>query len=659
MQETHVIENHLKEAKAFLAKHDIHSAVQHIQKVFQHNVNHYEALRLMALACKYANKNEEAENFLLESLKSKETSQAWADLASVHLALNKPEAAILSANEALKLDGSNTAAILHTGNAYLNKKMFQEAGQVFLKLLELEPENHLALWAISYSLYKLDRIKDVYPYITKCLELCPNIKMGNLIMGNYYESVECDIRKAISFYKKELEFDPGSDKANGMIASAYAAIGEPDKAIEFIDKQLKVTPKKQISHGNKIQYLQYNPKAGPPEILQAANDLYQAVFANENFKTNEDFSHLNLDPKKKQLRVGFVSGDLKKHAVLSYLRGFIEHLGDEELEIIAFCNNKEDVASEVLKPHFNKWFNILDKNDEEVFDLVKENNIDILFDLSGHTALNRLRVFAMKPSPVQVSWLGMTPPLGMPQVDYNFVNQDQIHKGEEKYYTEIPYNLPNFYLAYPFPEYDIAVEQAPFNKNGFITFGVFNRFTKLNHEVLKFWARLLKEIPNSKILFKAKLLNCQSFCDELYDFFSEHAIDRDRLILEPHSRDKKDYLRAFNDFDIGLDPFPFCGGTTSLDSFFMSTPYITLAGDTITHRAGLAMLKALELDELVAYSQDQYIEIAKGLAANPERINTYKETIREKFRNSSICNTQAFANEMKQAFFAMWQEKLG
>ncbi len=578
----------------------------------------------------------------------------WVSLAAKQIEQGQNTEALYSCNEAMKLKNDSTEALYYIGNAYMNLEQYQDCINIFTVLLKMDPKHARAWWAIAYSYYMQKNLEQAYKFAQEALSCDPSLPFVNLIIAFYYEKEKHQTKKAIEYYKKEISQNPAYEKAYGFLSSALMSCGKQEQAIDALKQQLKLNSENSITHDNRIMYHHYITKATAQDLLELAQDYARNILKTLP-KPNQDFSNIDLNPNKTELKIGFVSGDFKKHAIFAWLNGLFDRVKEHNLEIILFANNKEDEASEVLKKQADKWINIDQKTDQESFDLIRENRIDILVDLSGHTGLNRLKLFALKPAPVQVTWLGMAGPTGVAAMDYMLSDKGHVLENEDKFYNEKIYRLDRFFAPYAKPHFDIDLQIPPSSQVGYVTFGSFNNFMKVNHEVLKTWAVILNELPNSKMIFKSRCFSDLEFQEEIKDFFETHGINQERLTLEGFSRDKKDYCRRFNDIDIHLDPFPAGGGTTSLDCLWMSTPYVSLYGNKMPSRTSSVILKNAGHEELVAYNLEDYQRKILQLANDSERIRAYKNSLRADFLASSICDELGYARDLSHAFFDMWR----
>jgi predicted O-linked N-acetylglucosamine transferase (SPINDLY family) len=506
--------------------------------------------------------------------------------------------------------------------------------------------------------YKIQEFEEAKKYLEWSLTANPKQKQLNYMLGNIYMIYYKDYDKAISLYEEELKIDPGSSWVYTNMSVVYFARGQVKQAIAMSEKAAECDPKNQTANSNVIMQMHYDKDASVADILLAGQKYYNNCFPElAAQKHNYQFPHLDLSPEKTKLHIGYASGDFRKHAILFWLRGLFAERNKERIEIFCYANNQEDEGSELFRKESDHWFNIKKLNDQEVYAKIQEDKIDVLVDLSGHTGLNRLGVFVLKPAPVQVTWLGQAGPTGIPQMDYMISDRFLVLEGEESDYNEKIYRMPNFFAPYNAPaNTEIPVMPIPVLNNNYITFGSFNNFIKINEQVLECWAKILKRLDNSKILFKNQSMQDPSVQNYVTDFMSKQDVDPKRIITEPSSSDRRDYLKKFNDVDIALDPFPLGGGTTSHDTLWMSTPIITLYGNKMSNRITSSVLKVLGCDELVAKDLDEYIDKAVDLASDHGRMQDYNQTLRQRYLSSVVCDLKRFADDLEQAYRYMWQE---
>ncbi len=539
-------------------------------------------------------------------------------------------------------------------------KDLKNAELYYKQALRLVPKQPQILFNLSFLLAEQKRIKEIYPLITECIKSGKDIPNSYALLGSYYIDYEADLSKAESCFLKELEINPSSKKIYGLLAGLYFAEGKIDSAIEFQKKQLEVLPTR-IQYDILLMQMHYSSKVSRDELLHFARRFYRDIFPNASLKTSlDDFAHLDLNENKSKFRIAFVSGDFKQHPIFYWLKDFIDLLADEEFEIYCYCNNEHDEVTKYWQERVTMFRDILGLDTESAAKLITEDKVDILIDLSGHTAANRLDIFVENPAFLQLTWLGQAGPIGLPQLDYMISDHDHVAVGEDHFYHEKVFRMPNFFAPVASRKFleDFSVSNSsPAKENGFVTLGYFNSFKKLRDEVLELYASILSERPNTKIYLKSNIFVDEIKRQRFYQFFKDRGIAEERIIGERYYK-YHDYMPCYNKVDIALDPFPVGGGTTTIDCLLMSTPLITLRGDRMSHRTASCFLKQAGLDELIAYDEDDYKAKVLGLIDDIERIDAYKKSIRNKFTNSSLVDIDCFTRDFKQALKTMYRTKL-
>ncbi len=367
----------------------------------------------------------------------------------------------------------------------------------------------------------------------------------------------------------------------------------------------------------------------------------------------------NMPDPARRLRVGLVSGDLRAHPVGYFLENVLAALSAHaagRLEIFAYSNHfSADAVTGRIKACCRGWHQAVGLSDEALARRIHGDGIDILFDLSGHTAHNRLPVFAWKPAPVQVAWLGYFATTGVAAMDYLIADPWTLPETEEIYFTEKIWRLPETRLCFTPPDVDVAVAPLPALTIGYITFGCFNNLTKVNDAVVALWARVLASVPNSRLFLKTKQLNEAAVRQSVAERFAAHGIGVGRIILEG-SEPRAKYLAAYHRVDIALDPFPFTGGTTSAEGLWMGVPVLTLAGESFLSRQGIGLLMNAGLPEWIAADADDYVARAVSHAGDLQRLAALRNGLRQQVLASPIFDAPRFVRHFEAALRGMWAQ---
>lgn len=392
----------------------------------------------------------------------------------------------------------------------------------------------------------------------------------------------------------------------------------------------------------KIFSMNYISKIAQKDFLNESKKMqivYDTHFAYPDF--------INLKFKNEKLKIGFLSGDFKKHSVGFFLKGLIKHIQKKNFELVAFSNlslKKHDEFTKFFKESFNKWHDIIDMDNNNLISFIRSQNIDILIDLAGFSYGNRIDVFASRCAPVQVLWLGYNNTTGLKNMDYLIADPNLIKKKEESLYSEKILYLPKIWNAMD-PEILLPdiVELNNF-ENQFFNFGSFNNFKKISNETIKVWSQILNN-SNSKLYLK----NSSGYNREVYkaleNKFQKTVNDMNKIIFLKDKLTTYDHLSDYNLINLSLDTFPYPGVTTSFESYSMGVPVLTLKGLNLNSRCGESINKNLNFNELIADDYKDYIFKALDFS-NKKKINLeFKKELRKKTLNSHLYNIEDFSNE--------------
>jgi predicted O-linked N-acetylglucosamine transferase (SPINDLY family) len=357
------------------------------------------------------------------------------------------------------------------------------------------------------------------------------------------------------------------------------------------------------------------------------------------------------------LRVGLVSGDLGDHPVGYFLESVLTALSSQtpgRLDLFAYANRAgDDMTSQRLRTCCEGWRSAVGLSDEALAQCVREDGIDILIDLSGHTARNRLPVFAWKPAPVQLTWLGYLATTGLTAIDYVLADVWTLPKEEEAYFTEKIWRLLDSYICFTPPVHGALPGPLPAVDNGYVTFGSCNNLTKMNDDVVALWSRILQAVPNSRLLLKSTQLHEDVVREEVIGRFGAHGIEAQRLILKtPVPRGE--HLTTYQEMDIALDPFPYPGITTSVEALWMGVPVLTLAGEHFLSRQGVGLLMNAGLPEWVAADPQDYVARAVAHANDLQALAALRSDLRRRVLASPIFDAPRFAEHFEAALRGMW-----
>jgi predicted O-linked N-acetylglucosamine transferase (SPINDLY family) len=315
----------------------------------------------------------------------------------------------------------------------------------------------------------------------------------------------------------------------------------------------------------------------------------------------------------------------------------------------------DDHITAKLRQHLPDWRKVTDFSDEQLANAIVADEIDILVDLSGYTAHSRLPVFARKPAPVQVSWLGYSGTTGLAAIDYIIADRWVVPEGEEGQFVETPWRLPDSYLCFT-PNDDLGeVSQSPAPMVGYITFGSFNNINKVNAASVDCWAKVLHAVPNSRLLLRYAADQHERVAERIAGQFAKLGIGGDQLEFSPRTNDYAQHVKSFGKIDIGLDPFPYVGTTTTCETLAMGIPVLTLKGNRFIAHVGESILHSAGLDDWIAASIEDYVAKAAAFAADLPALAALRGNLREQLLASPLCDAPRFARNLEEAFAGMWR----
>jgi len=466
--------------------------------------------------------------------------------------------------------------------------------------------------------------------------------------GLFSASLDLDYLACINFDKAiKLE----SDNKNYRVAYAKSLThtGEITKSLAEYDAAIKLDS----SNANAIYCSafthNYSDKVLEDKVFQVHKELGECI--ESKFPIVEAFKKR---AKSKRIKIAYLSKDLLVHSVTFFFLALIKHYNVNKFEIFCYADlppEKADDMSEKIKSYNVHWMHCDDMSDQQLYKQIRNDEIDILVDLQGLTGVPRSSVFAMKAAPIQVNYLGYPNTSGFSRMDYRIVDNWTDPEGlTEQYNTETLLRLPSGFLCYS-PELPSTLITPPpalsLNK---ITFGSFNVFPKITESMLLNWVEILNRVPNSQLLVKAKFFKEQQNQKKIEHFFEAKGINKDRLILKATIFDKKEHIELYNQVDIHLDTAPYNGTTTTCEALWQGVPTVTLAGSNHRSRVGCSILQQVGLEDYIATSSQEYIDIAVSKASNLKQLEELRSGMRNKLQSSLLFDEKLFINELEAEY---------
>lgn len=525
-----------------------------------------------------------------------------------------------------------------------------DAVTCFERAVSLAPDYLAAYRNLALVLNDLARLKETIRILQRVLTLDP----GNLDalndLGIVYER-SLLYKDAKFCFEKVVQSKPDHHQALNNLAKVAQAQCLIDESVGWLRKAIEVKPDYAVGHSNLLLTLHYQ-RVLDPERLSLEHREWARRHAPPHLARSV---HPNRPDPDRPLRVGYLTPDIRAHPVAYFLEAILDAHDPKRVEPYAYAQvTKPDETTSRMKAKFNVYRSTVGHSDQDVAAMILEDQIDILVDLAGHTAENRLMVMARRPAPIQVTYLGYPDTTGMSAMDYRMTDALADPEGQDLFCAEKLVRLPHCFLCYHPPEDAPPVMPPPVLVSGGVTFGSFNSLHKVNEDVVRLWARLLQRVPGSKLLLKSMAFQDSGIRDRYLELFAGNGVEPDRLTMASWEPGVKGHLALYAEVDIGLDPFPYHGTTTTCEALWMGVPVVTRRGVVHVSRVGCSLLHQVGLDSLVARDEEEYLNIAAGLAADPGRLAILRSELRDRMRQSPLCGKDVFTRNLEQAYRAMW-----
>jgi predicted O-linked N-acetylglucosamine transferase (SPINDLY family) len=550
--------------------------------------------------------------------------------------------------KAIQYRPDNPEACFNLGVALEASGETEQAQAAWTRAVQQRPTYAGAHFLLGQSYHRQWKMDAAIVSFNRVIELDPrNLTAYVQLASAYREKRRID--EAIATLRQVLAIDPNNADAWSGLGVAFSDQGMLDDAMAAHRKSMQLGPQVPGFHSNLCYCMHYHPASDAAGILRE-HQAFNTHFAEPLRESIQ--AHTNDPAPGRKLRIGYLSPDFRVHPVGRFMLPMLMKHNRQAFEAHCYSTAQvTDSQSDAIQAAVDFWHDCAKMNDRQIADQVRADGIDVLTELSLHSAHNRLLVMARKPAPVQVTWLGYASTTGLPAIDYRLSDRflDPPGTGDD-IYTEKTIHLPT-YWCYPAPDEAPAVADPPSLKQGFVTFGSLNNFVKINDTVLALWIELLTRVERSRLLLHSKP---GAHWKSTLGRFETAGIDPRRIAFIGASS-MGNYLRQYQNIDIALDTTPYAGGTTTCDALYMGVPVVTLRGQLAVGRMGAALLSHLDAGELIAETPDAYVAIATELAANQPRLIEYRRTLRRRMIDSPLMNPAAFTSGIEEAFRIMWR----
>ncbi len=559
--------------------------------------------------------------------------------------------AIASYHKALRLNPDDAESRLNLGIALAAQGKLTEAIEHYQRALRIRPNYAEAYNSLGVALAALENHEQAIAAYRQALKIKPDYANAHNNLAIVLEA-QGRLEEAVAGYREALRIRPNFAEACNNLGNALKGQGQLDEAVKSYREALRIKPDYPSAYSNLLLALNYSTDYDPAVCFTEHVRYHEAHDHNQAALP----SYTNTNEPDKRLKVGYVSPDFQSHSVAFFIELILRHHDPAMVETFCYAEVKSpDSTTERLKGLAAHWRNTCGETDAQLAEMIHADEIDILVDLAGHTARNRLPVFALKPAPVQVTYLGYPNTTGLPTMDYRLTDALADPPGQEAFYSEKLIRLPQGFLCYTPPTESPEVGPLPASQTGHVTFGSFNMLPKINPSVVETWSRILKATPRSRLILKNKSFRDEAVRERYLAFFQKHGIAADRLELIGWLPRIADHLDLYHRIDIALDTFPYNGTTTTCEALWMGAPVITLAGDRHAGRVGVSLLTQIGLTDLIADTPEDYVNRAVQLAENPERVADLRSGLRERMVNSVLCDGKTFAQNLETAYREMWK----
>lgn len=495
-------------------------------------------------------------------------------------------------------------------------------------------------------------VKAAQPYFERASQLEPNSHVPFFMLGNVASELG-DLDLAVVHYQRARDLQPNDHVIRYNLGSNQLWRGYIDAAIDELRAACSLNPSYLLAQSTLIMALHYSDRIRP-ENIDATIREWGGRFSLEHLASARFTPRPDIDRPQK-LRVGFISGDFRAHSVAQFFEPLVSARDREVFTYFFYSNSQlQDAVTKRLRASADGWREIWQLTDDALIELIRTDRIDILFDLSGHTALNRLAVFARRAAPVQVSYLGYPDSTGLETMDYRITDAvTDPPVPADGWHCERLLRLPDTQWCFRPFETPTAPGPLPAREAGFITFGSFNNLTKASDTLLDCWVRILVKLPTARLRL-TRVRSSQRAADIVAQF-GQSGVAPERIECVPYANHPV-YGLQFAGVDIALDTYPYNGVTTTCESLSFGVPVISLHGRNGVSRSGLSLLGALGLGELVASTPAQYVEIAVGLGSELSRLEQLRASLRARFERSSLCDEKHFTVKFEELLRTVWRQ---
>ncbi len=658
------------------------------RQILAQQPHHPDALHYLGVLAHQVGQNDSAAELIGKAIRLNPHCVYYhSNLGNVLSSQRKLDQAVAAYHAAIKIQPDYAEAHNNLGNALKDQGQLDQAISAYRTALQLKPDYADAQSNLGTALADQGQLDQAITAYQTAIQLKPDFAEAHNNLGNAFRD-QGQLDQAITAYRTAIQLKPDYAKALSNLGTVLVDQGQLDQAIAAYQAAIQLQPDFAEAHNNLGHAFKDQGQLDEaissyrtaielkPDFTKAHSNLIltqcchpgydAATVAEEARRWNERFAtplkpliklHQNDRSPERRLRIGYVSADFREHAVARFLLPLFADYDHQNFEIFAYAQlPTPDAITHQFQAHADFWRSIVGVSDEQVVEMIRQDRIDILIDLAGHTGNNRLLLFARKPAPVQVTYLGFPATTGLEAMDYRLTDDFADPQGQtESYHSEKLIRLPATAWCY-----HPGSSPAPMARQaGPITFGSFNSFAKVTEPMLQRWAEILQAVPDSRLLLKAVGLSSKTVRERVRKILSEAGFGPDRLELLDPVATHSAHIASYQKIDIALDTFPYHGTTTTCEALWAGVPVVSLAGTRHVSRVGVSLLSNVGLPDLVAHSVDEYMQIAVKLANDLPRLANLRSTLRQRMEASPLMDAPRFARNIEAAYRQMWRTWCG
>ena len=608
-------------------------------------------LNLGAVEALLGRQDAAAECFTQLLKRAPQHSLAHFNLGRIRQDQGRLQDAVSHYRQAVQCDAAYVNAWNNLGVSLKSLKQFAEAETCFRKIVTLTPNSATAHFNLGNVLRAQDRSQEAAESYRRGLQFDRQHVESYINLGTALTSAG-DFSAAENSYRTALEVCPQSIEVHLNLASVLQLQGRMNEAAAVYERAEKIDPTCEAVKSSALMLPLYQPEILQTEILRRHCE-WGARLANLT-AADSSFSH-DRNPQRR-LRIGYVSPDFRMHPVGFFMESILRNHDRERFDVTCYTEHRDDDhVTDRLRPLSQSWRSTCGRTDDDVARMIRDDQIDMLIDLAGHTSGNRLAVFARRPAPVQMTYLGYGTTTGLSAVDYRITDAIADPPGETHGHSEELLRVPGGILCYSPPPNAPEVVSLPAQQSGQVTFGSFNKLSKLSKPTLDVWAAVLRSVPASRLILKNRSFANDTVCARYRAEFVARDIDVDRIELIGPTASITGHLELYGRVDVALDPFPYNGATTTCEALWMGVPVISFRGKAFVERMTASLLTTVGLTEFIVESPKEYVAAACHWAASIQQLAELRQRLRTMASDSPLCDEPAYVRGLEEQYQAAWQ----